>query len=343
MQVEQEMINDSFIEHFLLCIRLRANDSSLIGCDAYRLFNGFYEGLPGLVIDRYANTLIISNHSRQPGSLQPAIDQIACFASTEIPGVESILLKTRHSPDPEERKGRLLYGQQLPAEVSERGVRYAIDLRLNQDDSFYPDTRNLRQWLAENSLGNSILNCFAYTGSLGIAALAGGSADLIQTDLNNESLAVAQRSYALNGFNQVMTLLKRDFFSAVNTLKNNDKLFDIVILDSPFFSTTRYGKVDLQQHSQLINKVRPLVAHEGHLIVINNALYVPGSQFLDQIDNLAKTGYATLENIIGIPADITGYPQTIKSQPPVDPTPFNHPTKICILKLLRKDQRPPNY
>ena len=334
---------DDFIEQFQQCMLFRANDSSLAGCEAYRLFNGFYEGLPGLVIDRYANTLVLSNHSRQPGSLQPDIDHIARFASTEIPGVTSILLKTRHSPDSEERKGRLLYGKQLPAEVSERGVRYAIDLRLNQDDSFYPDTRNLRQWLAENSLGNSILNCFAYTGSLGIAALAGGSADLIQTDLNNESLAVAQRSYALNGFNQVMTLLKRDFFSAVNTLKKYDKLFDIVILDSPFFSTTRYGKVDLQQHSQLINKVRPLVAHEGHLIVINNALYVPGSQFMDQIDNLAKTGYATLENIIGIPADITGYPQTIKSQPPVDPTPFNHPTKICIMKLLRKDQRPANY
>jgi len=335
------MTEDDLVNQLRQCFQLRQEDSTLSACDAYRLFNGFYEGLPGLVIDRYANTIVISNHSRQPESLNDTIDPIVRFSLDEFTWVESILLKTRHSSEPEERKGRLLHGQQLPQAISENGIRYAIDLRLNQDDSFYPDTRNLRSWLAQNSQGKSILNCFAYTGSLGIAALAGGARALFQTDLNSEALALAERSHTLNGFRLGMTLLKRDFFSVVNALKKSDKLFDTVILDSPFFSSTRYGKVDLQQqHIQLINKVRPLVANEGRLIVINNALYVPGKQIIDEINELSKSGYVSLENIIHIPADISGYPGTITVTPPTDPAPFNHPTKISILKITRKDQQP---
>ncbi len=338
------MTPDDLKDRLQKSLHLRQEDHSLSESDAYRIFNGFYEGLPGLVVDCYANTILISNHSRQPESLNSPIEQISQFSSTEIPGIDSVLLKTRHSTDPEERKGRLLQGQALPQQITEHEIRYAIDLRLNQDDSFYPDTRNLRHWLLQNSNQKSILNCFAYTGSLGIAALAGAASAVVQNDINGEALSLAEKSYQLNNFNQVMTILKRDFFSAVNALKKSEKLFDIVILDSPFFSSTRYGKVDLQKESvQLINKVRPLVAHEGRLIVINNALYVSGKQFIDEINDLCKTGYVAMESIITIPSDITGYPETITAKPPVDPAPFNHPTKICVLKVLRKDQKPANF
>ena len=338
------MTPDDLKDRLQKSLHLRQEDHSLSESDAYRIFNGFYEGLPGLAVDCYANTILISNHSRQPESLNSPIEQISQFSSTEIPGIDSVLLKTRYSTDPEERKGRLLQGQALPQQITEHEIRYAIDLRLNQDDSFYPDTRNLRHWLLQNSNQKSILNCFAYTGSLGIAALAGAASAVVQNDINGEALSLAEKSYQLNNFNQVMTILKRDFFSAVNALKKSEKLFDIVILDSPFFSSTRYGKVDLQKESvQLINKVRPLVAHEGRLIVINNALYVSGKQFIDEINDLCKTGYVAMESIITIPSDITGYPETITAKPPVDPAPFNHPTKICVLKVLRKDQKPANF
>lgn len=338
------MTPDDFRNRLQQSFHLRQEDPALSSSDAYRIFNGFYEGLPGLVVDRYVNTILISNHSHQPESLNSSIEQILQFSSTEIPAIESVLLKTRHSTDPEERKGRLLHGQQLPQEISENDIHYAIDLRLNQDDSFYPDTRNLRHWLLQNSKQKSVMNCFAYTGSLGIAALAGGGSAVVQTDLNGEALSLAERSYQSNNFSQVMTLLKRDFFSAVNSFKKSGKLFDTVILDSPFFSSTSYGKVDLQKESvQLINKVRPLVAHEGRLVVINNALYVSGKQFIDEINELCKTGYVSMDSIIAIPNDITGYPETITAKPPVDPAPFNHPTKICILKVFRKDQKLANF
>ena len=338
------MIQDDITDKLRQCFQLRREDPTLLACDVYRLFNGFYEGLPGLVIDRYATAIVISNHSRQPESLEGTIDQIVKFNLTEVPWVKSILLKTRHPNDPEKRKGRLLHGQELPQEISENGIRYAIDLRLNQDDSFYPDTRNLRGWLALNSQGKSVLNCFAYTGSLGIAALAGGAGEVIQTDSNRDYLNLAEQSSLLNQLPGDLRLWKSDFFKAIARLKQARSLYDIVILDAPFFSQSPFGEVDLQKEStSLINKARPLVAHDGKLIVINNALYVSGKQFLQEIEDLCKTGYVSIESMIEIPTDITGYPETIIIKPPVDPAPFNHPTKICILKVLRKDQKVANF
>jgi len=333
------MNQDELTARLRLCFQLRKEDKSLVDCEAYRLVNGFFEELPGLVIDRYANSIVIKNHNRQPESQKDSVDQIVQILTNEIPEIDSILLKTRHSDDPEERKGRFLHGQTLPAEISEHNVRYALDLRLNQDDSFYLDTRNLRTWLRQNSQGKRVANFFAYTGSLGIAALAGEAVEVLQTDSSGDFLALVERSQKLNRYPDTMRIWKNDYFKAVSRLKHSQALFDIVIVDAPFFSHSRFGAVDLQSANiSLINKARPLVAHEGRMVVINNSLFVPGSQVIDEISQMSQSGYLSLDQIIEIPPDITGYPSSIRNAPPADPTPFNHPTKISILRITRKDQ-----
>lgn len=333
-----------FGQLFGSCWQQRQNDPALKSTQAYRCFNGFSEGMDGLVIDRFDQTLVISNHSRDPQSLENAIRDTVQFALSQDPKLESILLKTRHSVDATDRLGRLVYGSTLPERIIENGTTYALDLLLNQDNSFYCDTRNLRLWLKDNCRGKSVLNTFAYTGSLGIAALAGGATALAQTDLNPKALAVARRSYQLNDFEKKMTLIGRDFFSVVNDFKKRGVLFDIVILDSPFFSKTTYGKVDLQAgNRKLINKVRPLVGDGGFLILINNALFVSGRQIMDEVSQMSASGYLTLDQIVSVPADLTGYPDTISGTALVSAAPFNHPTKICVLKVSRKDKTRANF
>ena len=131
-----------------------------------------------------------------------------------------------------------------------------------------------------------------------------------------------------------------DFFKISDRLRRQERLFDIVILDPPFFSTTQAGRVDWQnQSTRLINKVRPLVGHGGQLVVINNSLFLPGVDFMAELQTLCESAYLSFMKIIPIPEDITGFPNTIIDAPPVDPSPFNHPTKIAILDVVRKDQR----
>ena len=239
------------------------------------------------------------------------------------------------------RRGWVTFGGPPDERIVEQGVAYAIDLLLNQDASFYLDTRRLRAWLLEHAAGWRVLNTFAYTGSLGVAALAGGAAYVAQVDLNRSFLELAQRSVLLNRLDAgKMRLYAANFFNQVAAFKRSGALFDCVILDPPYFSTTRQGVVDLEdQSARLINKVRPLVKDGGRLVAINNGLFASGAQYMQTLQGLCADGYLEIEALLPVPEDCTGFPETIRAAPPVDPAPFNHPTKIAVLRVRRKTKQ----
>ena len=335
-----DVTGDGLLKTLEACLQLRLNDPSLASTNAMRLFNGFYEGLPGLTVDLFADTVVISEHSRER-TANPAFHQaIAAFYANVLPGVNSVLLKQRRADEADARRGRLILGENLPTSIQENGVNYALDLQLNQDTSFYPDTRALRIWLTNRMENLRVLNTFAYTGALGIAALAGGAREVIQTDLNPRFLELAHRSQALNCFPGAMKTLNQDFYPMAAGFKSQSQLFDCVILDAPLFSQTSRGRVDLLQNWQsLINKVRPLVAHEGWLVAINNALFLPGNELMESVRKLTVGGFLEVSEIVPIPPDAAGYAQTVVAKAPADPAPFNHPTKIITIRAYRKDGR----
>lgn len=320
-------------------LSVRSASIHLDGQRAYRLFNGFLEGYPDLVVDIFADTLVIFDYSENISS-PSFIREVANWYRQKLDMIENVLVKIRNAESISDRKGRLIYGNDIALKITEENVHYAVDLTLNQDTSFYLDTRNLRRWLKEFASGRSILNTFAYTGSLGVAATAGGARKVIQTDRNRKFLNLAKVSYTLNGFPvEKKRFLAGDFFKVISGLKQNGELFDIVILDPPYFSQSDTGKVDLQNESQrLINKVRPLVANQGYLVVVNNALFLPGSDFYAMLETLCKDGYLAIDRIIPVPMDITGTEISRITSYPCDPGPFNHPTKIAVLRVLRKDK-----
>ena len=305
---------------------------------ALRLFNGFSEGCPDLVVDLYGRTLIIHNYAEAPEQGLPLVQLAQTFLQGRLPWLQAGIVKTRSSPSAEERCGALLFGGEPDRKVQEHGVWYALDLRMHRDASLYLDTRSLRLW-AKNSLrSRTVLNTFAYTGSLGVAALAGGAKSVIQMDLNRQFLNLAKTSYTLNGF----PIYKEDFVSAdfwleVSRLKRAGERFDCVFLDPPFFSATSKGALDLNTDSaRLINKVRPLINDGGWLVAINNALYVSGKDYLEALEELCADGYLRIAELIPVPQDFTGYPTTYIGTPVTDPAPFNHSTKIAVLEVRRK-------
>ena len=302
--------------------------------NALRLFAGFYEGFPGLVVDLYDRTLVLFDHRDTLSAMDAWMDEIQQFYLDRLPQINCVVRKSRNSPDPDAKNGVLTF-RDVPAEhITELGIQYAVDLTLNQDASFYLDTRNLRKWLKENSRGLSVLNTFAYTGSLGVAALAGGAAAVVQTDRNKSFLALARTSCMLNHLDLgKMKLRPVDFFVEISQLKAKGDLFDLVLLDPPFFSVTDNGTVDQQESSaRLINKVRPLVKDGGRIVAINNSLFLSGEAYKQTLDELCVSGFLTIEAIIPVPDDVTGFPATVTGQAPVPPAPFNHPTKIVVLQ-----------
>jgi 23S rRNA (cytosine1962-C5)-methyltransferase len=74
-------------------------------------------------------------------------------------------------------------------------------------------------------------------------------------------------------------------------------------------------------------------------VVVNNALYLSGQSFVEMLEELCRDQYMEIETIIPVPQDVTGFPETIVVQPPVSPAPFNHSTKIAVLRVRRKDEK----
>jgi 23S rRNA (cytosine1962-C5)-methyltransferase len=313
---------------------------------ALRLFNGFSEGWPGLVCDLYGRTLVL--HDTDKGSSldighRPQVHAALELLRAELPWLRAGLCKTHHAPTAEGRNGVLLFGelQDLEQHVVEAGVRYAVALMLHRDCGLYLDTRELRAWAKEQLGGKRVLNTFAHTGSLGVAARVAGAATVIHVDRRRAFLDVARASYRLNGLAlRGSDFRTSDFFIETSRLRRQQALFDCVFLDPPLFSATPAGRVDLQTSlGRLIDKVRPLVGDGGALVVVNNALWVSGQEQVRVLEESLGDGYIEIETLIPVPPDVVGYRRADPTHWPADPTPFNHPTKIAVLRVRRKDGR----
>lgn len=299
--------------------------------NAYRLFNGFCEGAPGFSIDRYGSTAVILWTDKRNSPDPSVMAEIRDICLETVPGIDSVLFKNRYSADEAEKKGILLSGDHPARTIREWGVSYSVDLRLNKDCGFYLDSSLLRKWLLENAAGKRVLNTFAYTGSLGDAASAGGALSVTQTDLNPNYLSTrhSDQEYIIG-----------DFFHTASALRRSGRLFDLIILDPPFFAGAgRSAKVDLANNAvSLINKIRPLAAHHGKIIAVNNALFLSGRDFLRQIESICGECLSVSE-IIPVPDSFYGFEPIDGKTLPADPAPFLHPTKIIVLDVLRKDKR----
>ena len=330
---------------------------------AFRAFHGHLEGDPRFVVDVYGATAVIYRHGGSEAAdaaatpdratmVRPAATPVAAGPDPTVaalvarvraalPWLRAVIVKERNGATDAARRGRLEWaapGAGPDTVVLEHGVQYAVDILLNQDAGFYLDTRDLRRWLLDHGEGRTVLNTFAYTGSLGVAARAGGAARVVHTDLSARFLAVAKASYALNGFEvDRRDFVARDFFSFVRGAKLRGERYDTVVLDPPFFSSTDHGALDLNRDSvRLINKVRPLVASGGALVVVNNALYLSGADFLRELEEVCAGGWLSIDALIGVPSDVTGTAATRVATPPVDPAPFAHSTKIAVLGVRHR-------
>ncbi|HEY8291155.1 MAG TPA: hypothetical protein VIG44_01640, partial [Thermomicrobiales bacterium] len=113
---------------------------------AVRLFSGFYEGAPDLVVDCYGGTLVLHNYADPPAAADTAIAAATRFLTERLPWVRAVIVKTRNAPTLAERHGVLRLGTKSDRRVREHGVWYALDLLMQRDAGLYLDTRDLRAW-----------------------------------------------------------------------------------------------------------------------------------------------------------------------------------------------------
>ena len=225
-------------EFFLRRIResaARRKDFEASG-NALRLVLSESDGLPGLILDRYASVLVFQLLTAGAEFWR---DDIILALRTLYP--EDAILE-RSDVDVRAKEGltervAAVHGE-IPelARIHENGVNFLVDVHGGHKTGFYLDQRDNRLAVSKVASGAEVLNCFSYTGGFGLAALRGGAAHVTQLDASAPALALAERNREANGFApDSMTTVCGDAFQILRNWHKEGRTFDLIVLDPPKF------------------------------------------------------------------------------------------------------------
>lgn len=236
-----EVVDEAFLRRRLqLAIELRVRLGLNGAGQGARLVHAESDGLPGLIVDRYADVLVMQILSV---GVEVWREQLTDWLM-ELTGAHSLYersdVEVRRLEGLQERKG-LLRGENVRRVVlEEHGLRYGVDVEGGQKTGFYLDQRENRRRVGQLAAGRRVLNCFCYTGGFSLAALAGGAEQVLSVDSSAEALRLAQENLALNNGLDASraTWLEGDVFTVLRQLRDEGQQFDLVILDPPKFAPT---------------------------------------------------------------------------------------------------------
>jgi 23S rRNA (cytosine1962-C5)-methyltransferase len=230
-------VDDTFVAARVMAAAARREHLNTI-TDAARLVFSEADGVPGVIADRYGDTVALQLGSAGGDRWRDVVAD-ALFA---LPGVRCVYERSdvdaREREDLQPRTG-LLRGE-LSAEetvIVERGQRYAVGIAEGQKTGFYLDQRNARAAVAEHAAGTRVLNAFSYTGAFSVIAAAHGASSITSLDSSAAALQGARRNAELNGV-EAGEHIVGDAFAELRTLRDKAKQYDLIMLDPPKLAQT---------------------------------------------------------------------------------------------------------
>jgi 23S rRNA (cytosine1962-C5)-methyltransferase len=200
----------------------------------YRLLHAEGDGVPGLVIDRFGDTLSVqlgtAGMEKQRGAILAALEGLDSYVKT-------------------------VKGEGHRIAVEENGARYIADLRDGQKTGWYYDQRDNRAFIAPLAKGKTVLDAYSYTGGFGILAAKAGAKEVVCLDSSQAALALAEENARANGV--AVKPVKADVFEELERLSAAGERFDIVLADPPPFVKS---KKDLEPGAKAYRKLARLAA-----------------------------------------------------------------------------------
>lgn len=208
---------------------------------AYRLVNAESDGLPGLIVDRYGDYIVCQFLSAGAEFWKKEI--VSCFS--ELMPCRGIY--ERSDADIREKEHMppvtgVLQGEMPPdlIEIEEGQYRFLVDIKKGHKTGFYLDQRDNRACIAEFAGKTDVLNCFAYTGGFGVAALKAGAQHVTNIESSADALGLAGKNFLLNNLDAgKVDNVEGDVFQVLRTYRDSRREFDLVILDPPKFVGSR--------------------------------------------------------------------------------------------------------
>jgi 23S rRNA (cytosine1962-C5)-methyltransferase len=231
---------DFFRRRIDAAIRARWTWQSMMSTDSYRMIHAESDGLPGLIVDRYKDMLVMQSLTAGSEYWKDSL------ATLVLEAVGLTTLFERSDADVRVLEGLvpcvgLLRGtfNPQPIIITENDQKFKVNIETGHKTGFYLDQRLNRQRVRGLAQGRDVLDCFCYTGGFSVNALAGGAKSVLSVDSSADALSLCRENILLNSLPPDRhTGLEGDVFQVLRKLRDEARSFDLVILDPPKFAPT---------------------------------------------------------------------------------------------------------
>mgnify|MGYP002596940312 CR=1 FL=1 len=293
-------IDDAFLE-----MRVRnawAYRKRTVDTSACRVIFGEADFLPGLVIDKFSDVLVVESLAlgidKMKLQIVDILKKVLLEDGIKIRGVyERSDAKERLKEGMDRKKGFIGDEFDTDVEIVENGVRYIVDVKDGQKTGFFLDQKYNRRAVARIAAGHTVLDCFTHTGSFALNAAKGGAARVTAADISAEAIAMAQRNAQRNNLTN-MDFLCEDTFELLPRLEKEGHPYDFIILDPPAFTKARRTVENAMRGYKEINyRAMKLLPRGGYLATASCSHFATEELFIKMLHAAAKDAHRQLRQI----------------------------------------------
>ena len=295
------VIDESFMER-------RVRDAweyrrQAIDTSSCRLIFGEADFLPGIVVDKFADVLVVESLAlgidRWKGVIVEALKKVLAEDGIHIRGVyERSDAKVRLQEGMERVKGFLGEPFDTKVEIVENGVRYMVDVEDGQKTGFFLDQKNNRAAVGRLCRGKKVLDCFTHTGSFALNAGMAGAESVLGVDASQLAVEQARENARLNGLEERVRFECADVFELLPRLERQGERYDVVILDPPAFTKSRNSVKNAAKGYREINlRGMRLVRDGGFLATCSCSHFMEPELFAKTIREAAAGAHRRLRQV----------------------------------------------
>jgi 23S rRNA (cytosine1962-C5)-methyltransferase len=285
------------IDHDFLTMRVKAAwdyRKATVDTGSCRIIFGEADFLPGLVVDKFSDVLVVQSLAlgidRFKQEIIGILKELLAKDDIAIRGVyERSDAKVRENEGMERVKGFLGEPFDTKVEISENGVRYYVDVAEGQKTGFFLDQKYNRAAIAKLCKGARVLDCFTHTGSFALNAGRNGAREVIGVDASDLGVAQATENAALNGLSDRVKFITADVFELLPEYERKGELFDVVILDPPAFTKSKNSvKNAIKGYREINLRAMKLVRDGGYLATCSCSHFMTPDLFAETIGQAAR-------------------------------------------------------
>jgi len=268
-----------------------------------RIIFGESDFLPGLVVDKFSDVLVVQSLALGIDRMKEEIISILIDLlkkdGINIRGVyERSDAKVRDNEGMPRYKGFIGEPFDTRVEIVENGIRYIVDVAEGQKTGFFLDQKYNRAAVARVCKGARVLDCFTHTGSFALNAAKAGAREVIAVDASGLGIAQAIENAALNGLSDKIQFLTADVFNLLPEYEKKGEQFDVVILDPPAFTKSRSSvKNAIKGYREINLRALKLIRDGGFLATCSCSHFMTPELFTETIGQAARNAHKRLRQV----------------------------------------------